>query len=176
MNKYIRFGLLCFFFVTGCSDTLLPVDDELRRAIWTSIHAKRDSDYPDPLMSYQDSILFVGIEFNHKANPDSVLISIEYAPTFFFMDSVYYVGTWKSKDLWITVANSIPQNQSFKEHINIDAFDPSLDSYNRLWADEFPDSRTMCFDGELFRAYGKYINNQLFINTMGWFHVNDLCD
>lgn len=165
--KKRRYTFLLLLLV-GCSPLQLPVDKELRDAILMDLNG-RDY-YQDPTYNIQDSLIFIGIEFNYKGYKDSLLIFHQSAPPFLFLPEVAnnFIGFWRKKGYCIVVANSVPSEVESLSHLKIVEFDTDYEHYNDLlW--EFEETLNVCYDGKLYRTFGKYHNGKLTIGQTGWF-------
>ena len=168
MRLYILGGLFLLCFLQGCSAPRFPVDKDLNKAI--QLDLKGRNCFQDPT-SMQDSLIFIGIVFNNNGNKESLKIFHQTAPPFYISPeaSNCYIGTWKGKGYYITVINDLPQETSFKDHLNLQDFDTSFDNYLKLCA-HFIELFDVSYDGKYYRTIGEYENGRLIISKSGWFY------
>ena len=164
-NRLLLVGGLCFW---GCSYPMFPVDKDLKRAIQTDLNGRNC--FQD-VTCIQDSVIFIGIEFNYSGNIDSLKVFHQTAPPFFLLPDAaeYYVGTWKGGGYYLTIINHLPKETGFKSHVNLRDFDTDFDNYFELCR-RFSNCLDVSYDGPHYRTLGKYHNGRLIISKSGWFY------
>ena len=89
--------------------------------------------------SSDDSLVFIGLVFDHSETADSLRIVASYLPPLWFTDTSYFIGTVKKSDLVYVYATDCPQDSIYVK---------------KLWSSWIPDG----IDTD-YTHYKNYITN-----------------